>query len=170
MELFPEDKGELWVLEGLDFGEGSSVLAPCSPVLFRCYTRHLVPDAAPARTTRARPRRRAATSKIREKLLDEYPWLTSADLDDVVEQPDDEQGKVEDSDHDASEPEVDEEQYERARQEILQLRAEYAVQDEDKFFYVRQRGGASNVARHGRALDCAAFFARSRAAPRYPDP
>lgn len=159
LELFSERHGELWVAEGLEFGFRASVFAPCSPVLFRSFTRHLVSDPAPPRTHRTRPRRRAARS-IRAKLLDEYPWLTSVDLDGACEKLSDKGDDEEDSGNDASDREIDEEAYQRARQEILLLRAEFAVHDEDKFFYVRQRGGDANVAKVGRALDCAAMFAR----------
>ncbi len=34
---------------------------------------------------------------------------------------------------------IDEEEHDRIRQEILEVRAEYRLDDEDKFFYVRQR-------------------------------
>ncbi len=54
-----------------------------------------------------------------------------------------------------------------SRQEILEARAEYRLDDEDKFFYVRQRGGGASVARVGRALDCAAMFARTGVAAEF---
>lgn len=88
--VFSDDGRELWVLEGLVFSEGSSVLAPCSPVRFRHFAKHLVNDPAPARAAKKRPRRPKAPS-IREKLLDEFPWLKAADLDDDYEELDGEE-------------------------------------------------------------------------------
>ena len=56
---------------------------------------------------------------------------------------------------------IDEEEYDRIRQGILEVRAESRLDDEGKFFYVRQRGGGANVPKVGRALDCFAMFART---------
>jgi hypothetical protein len=170
--VFTKDGGELWVLEGLVFSAACVVCAPESPIRFRFFTRHmhLVKDVSPSRTDRPRPRHRAAPS-VRGKLLDEFPWLTDADLDDVCGRPAEEEGEEEEEEDDEDEMsatrrreappvDIDEAEYEKIRREMLEKRAEYAVADEDKFFYVRQRGGDANVFKIGQALDCAAMFAR----------
>jgi hypothetical protein len=167
--VFSDDGRELWVLEGLVFSEGSSVLAPCSPVRFRHFAKHLVNDPAPARAAKKRPRRPKAPS-IREKLLDEFPWLKAADLDDDYEELDgEEKEEVGEEEDQAPDIVIGEDEYEAIRQEMLEKRAEFRIEDEDKFFYVRQRGGDSNVARIGRALDCAAMFARKGLAVQFCD-
>lgn len=63
--------------------------------------------------------------------------------------------------------EPSEQDYQQARDELLKIRAEFAQHDDDKFFYVRQRGGDANIAKVGRALDCAAVFARKGVASQF---
>ena len=98
---------------------------------------------------------------IREQLLDEFPWLRAADLDVDYDMLAEEEDGNEGDQEAEEEVVIDEEEYDRIRQEILEVRAAYRLGDEDKFFYVRQRGGGANVARAGRALECAAMFART---------
>ena len=161
-----EDGGELWVLEELVFCGGSSVMAPCSPVRFRSFTRHLVQSHAQPATRKQGPRRPAVLS-LREQLLDEFPWLSAQDLDVDYERPAEEEDGNEGEQEGEEEVVIDEEEHDRIRQEILEVRAEYRLEDEDKFFYVRQRGGDANVPKVGRALDCAAMFARTGVATHF---
>ncbi len=97
---------------------------------------------------------------IREQLLDEFPWLRAADLDVDYDMLAEEEDGNEGDQEAEEEVVIDEEEYDRIRQEILEVRAAYRLGDEDKFFYVRQRGGDANVPKVGHALDCAALFAR----------
>ena len=138
---------------------GSSVIAPCSTVRVRSFTRHLVQDHAQPGPRRQGPRRPAARP-LREQLLDEFPWLRAADLDVDYDMPAEEDDGDEGEQEAEEEVVIDEEEYDRIRQEILEVRAEYRLDDEDNFFYVRQRGGDASVPKVGRALDCAALFAR----------
>lgn len=96
--------------------------------------------------------------------------MTEADMDDVRDESDGDASDIVEVGGDEAQPEtVGENAYQRAREDIMNLRAEYAMADEDKFFYIRQRGGQSNVAKVGRALDCAAMFARKGLAVQFCD-
>lgn len=106
---------------------------------------------------------------VRDQLLDDFPWLTARDFEEAA-------GAIEDTDTESEDDEkkpaaihpkeppppkvVDSDEFERLRLEMLEKRAEFALADDDKFFFIRQRGGAANIAKIGTALDCCAMYAR----------
>ena len=159
LDCFDDDGGELWVLEDMRFGPGSIVYSWASPLLFQYYTRHMHNDQEPKPRAARKPRAPVAKTAARAKLLDEYPWLTLADLEDDAMQSD-----ADESDGDDAAPvefEFDEAMYEELRKKRDEERAEHKFADEDMFFYTAQRGGEANIDKIGHMNYCAAMFARA---------
>ena len=161
--LFTQNGGELWVLDGIKFVNGLLLFSCHEPTRFRYYLRHMVRETPPA-PPRSRRRPSAARQRnVRDLLLAEFPWLTDADFE-------------ENSDFDeidSSEPEVehddtlelDEDEYEAIRQRILSKRAEFRMEEDYVYFYVRHRGGPECMRKTGEALYCGAMFARRSSPP-----
>ena len=108
--------GRACVLRGL-LGDGT-LLSSSLPLLHSA----LVPGHAQPGPRRQGPRRPAARP-LREQLLDEFPWLRAADLDVDYDMPAEEDGN--EGEQEAEEEVViDEEEYDRIRQAIIEVRAE----------------------------------------------
>ena len=158
--LFSDDI-DIWVIEDVSFLTGSVVAVPDDPVTFRSFTRHMVTEAIPRQRA---PGNRPVRPEVAKLLLDEFPWLQPEDM---AVTDDEGEGNLEEPRPAPARVELAEDEYQAAQQEIDDTRAEWWWDDTDKFFYVRQRGGLSNVERGLEAVNCAAMFARKDVATRF---
>jgi len=160
-DVFPEEKGDIWVLEDIDFGQGFFAFTCSTPTLFEHYTRWM-DRGGECKPRKRRTKRSAAKDRARKKIMDLYPWLTKKDLnDESSEDSGDSQGSGAEGSH-SDDDDIDENYLLKLREEQEQTRAEYRCDETQLWFYVAQRGGDANAPKIGRLDNCAAMFARKK--------